>query len=322
MSRLRTRGFTLIELLTVIAIIAILTGITAAVLPRVLERAKVARTEADFKQVSLALATVQTDKGSLPPGYGYPLQAGPPWQDLNGDGIVGNDADKYVLQPYTVPTKLHQVKPYDEHWVETYDLNGNGHIDLMEFSPIGKKNPGTDFLVFPTEIYNGGNLPDETSQQLRSIRPYAYYPVNRAQADTFRKYCERTNTPASVVGNVPGSEFNTDPALSQLQFPPPFYDDYVLISPGPSNDLGGIIPADADLIQIPGKQEATYYVNALRIYFLATRDYNLNDPDPQKRFQGNGQLDFDFRARTRNNESWPMPNGLTTAGPLIYHPGS
>ena len=69
----KPNGFTLIELLTVIAIISILGTIVIVAAPKVLEKAKIARTEADMSSLRTALATYATNSkaGAYPPAYGY-----------------------------------------------------------------------------------------------------------------------------------------------------------------------------------------------------------------------------------------------------------
>lgn len=71
MKSARSWGFTLIELLTVIAIIAILAAMTAVALPRVLEKAKLARTVGDFKAIERALAVYASNNGTYPPARDF-----------------------------------------------------------------------------------------------------------------------------------------------------------------------------------------------------------------------------------------------------------
>jgi len=313
MSKPRTLGFTLIELLTVIAIIAILVGITAAVLPGVLERSKITRTEADFAQVRTALVAYMTDYSSYPPGYGYFYSTGIP-----------------NYEPYMSKIKLFNVNGvYDENWTDTYDLNGNEVIDLLEFDPVGLPQ-GPNGYFFPTTLYMGTNDADPNIQpQLqrmqRETRPFAYFPVNKAQADRFARFwmADPNNIDRLYARVMPDAAF-----FNSMRFPPAVYDAYVLISPGPSDDDGGLIPANIKpakdpvfnefwtLSGLPANiQPHAYYINALRTYYLATRDLNRNRVP-----------DFDFRARTRQGEAKPvagypdnvLPDGTNGAGPLIF----
>ncbi|MCK5861888.1 MAG: hypothetical protein KAH38_05350, partial [Candidatus Hydrogenedentes bacterium] len=53
-----------------------------------------------------------------------------------------------------------------------------------------------------------------------------------------------------------------------------------------------------------------FHLLGLRAYFLATRDLDAN-----------GNLDFDFRARTQQKESWDLPPTTMLrggTGPVIY----
>jgi prepilin-type N-terminal cleavage/methylation domain-containing protein len=310
MSKRHGWGFTLIELLTVIAIIAILVGITAAVLPRVLEKGKLTRTESDFNQVRTALAQYQTEHGSLPPAYGYRLQQVPA-------GAVPLD-QIFFLESWTVRAGIFQnYGLYDENWAENYDRNGNQQIDIMEFDPIGQENPATRRWAFDTTaIYNGANLPAEVQMQRNSIPPFAYYPVNLEQAQMYGEMCEAMGLPNGLT-QAELDNWNSNQYLQQLlpQMPPPYYDDYVLISPGPGGPLsmGGIIPATANTLSDPYRPEGqvngddSYYINALNIFYLATRDAD-----------NNGKLDFDFRSRSREGERGVLPDGTNGYGPLIF----
>ncbi|MDX9973241.1 MAG: prepilin-type N-terminal cleavage/methylation domain-containing protein [FCB group bacterium] len=311
MSKPRARGFTLIELLTVIAIIAILVGITAAVLPGVMERAKITKTETTFKQLHTALSTYQIDRGSLPAGYGYYLH----FNEDTGKNI-------YQYQPYTVAIKsFRDFALYDEYWAQDYDLSKNNHIDMLEFQPLGKKTPGGNYVfydpadtpsVYPA-LYTGSNLSTDTEAMKTATPPFAYFPVNRAQADKLRKFC--ASNPSYEFANT--SEVATF-IFNNLSFPPPFYDDYVLVSPGPAGKTFGVIVEDDNKLMdtvtdTDGDGDDlghTYYINALRTFYLATRDQNEN-----------GLLDYDFRARTRGGENFTLPDGSMGAGPLIFHAG-
>ena len=76
MARMRCgqrRGFTLIELLIVVAIIAILAAIAVPNFLHAQLRAKVARCQADFHTLQLAIEAYRTDNDT------YPMTSGMPW---------------------------------------------------------------------------------------------------------------------------------------------------------------------------------------------------------------------------------------------------
>lgn len=305
MSKPRTLGFTLIELLTVIAIIAILVGITAAVLPGVLERSKVTRTEADFAQVRTALVAYSVDNSSFPPGYGYRQ-----WRLNEAQAYAAQHgqppANFYNLLPYMEKIKLiNEVGLYDQSWADSYDTNRNGTIDALEFFPIPDESlPGR----YPTLLYIVDDpLNSQVQQMGKEQPPYAYFPVNKAQAEKFRKFCERDKT---NLNRIYAREWvANDPLLSTIQFPPAVYDAFVLISPGPGGSTFGVIPSNADMWgeSVVGPYDI-YYANALRVYYLATRDLNNNKVP-----------DFDFRARTRQGETdYLLPDNSNEEGPLIF----
>src|SRR5690606_2178628 len=136
--------------------------------------------------------------------------------------------------------------------------------------------------------------------------------VNSLQAKQARQYWIES-------GDWLGESWNQNStnALRNMIFPPSKLDTYVLISLGPSGSTFGVVPDPPSGNYDP---QFTYYVAALRAYYLATRD--LND---------NGQLDFDFRARTQQGEGelvaqigaatvgnqLPDPANANNAGPII-----
>ena len=85
---------------------------------------------------------------------------------------------------------------------------------------------------------------------------------------------------------------NTD-----IIFPPPNYDAFVLISVGPGGSTAGVVPEPLGT----EPPEYVYHILALRTFFLATRD--LND---------NGQLDFHFEARRKGEAALEYPITITT----------
>jgi len=128
--------------------------------------------------------------------------------------------------------------------------------------------------------------------------------VNIAQFKKLKRLVERTDDYNAKSVNWSSLNF---------RFPPPKYDAFVLISIGPKEGTFGILPSDESGTDM-------YHKLALRAYYLATRDINNGG-------EGNGVLDFDFRARTKQDESkiledealglGLLPNGQPLEGPLI-----
>ena len=275
-------GFTLLELLTVIAIIAILAGITFAVFPRIRERGKIRRAVAAMNDIRIAMTMYYGDHATYPPGYGFVE-----WNMRDEIPADYRDNVYYHLTPYTarMSIDIHGLeKNYDE-FAESGDTNRDRRIGLAEFLPMGDKNLATGYITFPEVRYTGTNNPgnDEVGQQLKAeSRPFVYAPVNLRQFKKAKQYWIET-------GNFYAQAWDsTDPRLSRIEFPSRNYDAFVLISVGPGGSTYGVVPEPL------GTESArdVYHITALRTYFLATRD--LND---------NGQRDFDFEARRSQGEA-------------------
>lgn len=306
-----SRGFTLVELLVVIAIIGILAGFLAVGLPRALESAKIADVEGDMHGLRTALTQYYADNGSYPLRYGY-LH----W-DPEGT-LAGNN--RFNRDPYLVDIgQFRAMDVYDEFCEESHDTNRNGAIEPLEFCPVGQPsltNPGA--YVFPEDLYPAGvQAQADAALQLNEQRPYVYIPVNMRQFERVQKFYfkgyENAGDDAErrAYMNAEVWDFG-NPLLSGLQFPPPRYDAYVLIGVGPAGSTAGVLPEPLGT----EPPEALYHMLGLRAFFLATRDANQN-----------GVLDFDFRARTRQDEQQALagmpgnlgflPDGTMGAGPLI-----
>lgn len=268
MKATRALGFTLIELLTVIAIIAILAGLTAAALPRVLERARIADTENTLNQMRTALTGYFTQYKTYPLGLGFKKRV---------------PAGEFNTKPYMVVLGHHGEEKLYDYFSEGLDTDGNGNIGLLEQSPGEPENI--------------------------KKRPFVYAPVYK---ETFERF-------KLAVGDTwDGATWPA--AASSINLVAPRYDAYVLISVGPYQNTSGIVEArdEAAFIASLPDADVKYQAAALRTYYLATRDANKN-----------GLFDFDFRARTRQNEGDPanysdpnlrlLPDGSNAPGPLIFH---
>lgn len=309
--RRKILGFTLIELLTVIAIIAILAGFTFAVLPRIRERAKLRRMDNTLLQIRNAMTAYFADHNTYPPGYGFVM-----WDARDRQINQVPDEQIFFLRPYTACLKIHGDRKMMDEFSEGFDTNRDGKIGLMEFLPMGTKNIATNTYTFSTELYRGNNTAGGELPRLSEWdrRPFVYAPVNKRQFQKARRYWIEE-------GYFYAERWDpTDPRLSDLTFPPPVYDAYVLISVGPGGSTAGVVPEP--LGTEPPRD--VYHILALRTFFLATRD--LND---------NGELDFHFESRRKGeagveytvrvgnrqipaNNRLPSPNEANSWGPYIF----
>jgi len=310
----RAGGFTLTELLVVIAIISILAAMLFVVGPRVIESTKLASLQNDFNQIRTACVSFYTkQKETYPPAYGYKV-----WDPNNPN-------PGRVNEPYVVPIKFFRVMDIYDRFSTNHDTDRDGELGLLEFSPMGRKT-GPDSYSFDEIIYDGTNLPGEVSQQMaEGKRPIIYIPVNMKQAavvaqyyDDLRKIDAHAGAYATQWAALPNATAKND--VTQLKFPPSKYDDYVLISVGPTNNTGGILTPPASFVNdlaAVADMEAWYHILALRAYFLATRDLNEN-----------GLLDFDYNARKQGDGKEAsyvvsgmhlLPDGTPGPGPVIYH---
>jgi prepilin-type N-terminal cleavage/methylation domain-containing protein len=338
MKPFKNAGFTLIELLTVIAVIAILAAMGATVGPRMIERSKWTHFKTTCNQLKNSCSLYATkdavkSKTTFPPAYGYRTPR------------TSNDIEEqcYIYKPYLAYIEqFGDEQWYDKFQASSYDTDHDGKISLLEFQPLGTKQP-TGGYVFATPfepdnqpLYNGSNLKGEVDRMKTAHRPYVYIPVNAAQAEKAKKYwlervmkvsgreLEGANAerwlPDETFSNVASGEANNPIAsLTEERFPPAKYDDFVLISPGPSETTGGILTAGEEFMNDISGYSLTiqYHILALRAFCLATRDLN-----------GNGKFDFDYRNRTRGDDGkaasysnpayYKLPDGTGAQGPGIY----
>lgn len=308
MKAVRAAGFTLIELLTVIAIISILAGLTAVVLPGVLERAKITDAITDMKAISTSLHGYYTDYGTYPPGYGYRV--------FNQDNEV-----IYWHLPYVKMTgiELDGANDHYDRFSRSHDTNRNGTLERLEFESIledrSKRNPNLPApdswfkLGFLEAPYPGDEPVDAMPGRSRLQRPYIYVPYKQSDIDRMKRLPNPNPPNGRYEDHWDG--VNWDPAFigPNTISPPPSYDAFVLISQGPLENTRGIISPNNENAWLASTGEDPtnyYYVLAMRAAYLATRD------------EGNdGALDFDYIARRNNGQAklhLTMPDGRTDLG--------
>ncbi len=303
MKAVRAAGFTLIELLTVIAIIAILAGLTAVALPRVLARAKIADVETDFGAIRTSLAAYATDYGTYPPAYGYRMFLDRPIDNAN--------SPVYKHQDYTLDIGIEGALKLYDRFSENYDTNQDGNLSRLEFIPLPGDDGASSWLLrgLLDTPYPGDQPVTSLQKRVDTQRPYVYVPYYKKNIDRMKRIAGNAWDGASWNGNfIPDDNSGI--------VPPPTYDGFVLISVGPLNHTRGMLKPPGDetaWLNSTGESmpQNEYFVLGLRAAYLATRDAD-----------DNGLLDFEYRTRTRNNEgqNWPtMPDGLQLfAAPIIF----
>ena len=328
-SRHKRAGFTLIELLVVIAIIMILAGLTAAVLPGVLKRAKMARLKSTFMDLRTALAQYYTDHDTYPPAYGYLVRMRNP-ADPSQFIVVQNH------KPFMVYLERHEdFEVYENFTDGGADTERNNDISRFEYSPVGNlsvTDPSATYVMgFTTDIFqdlsNWNSEALSVRQELdamddRSARPLIYVPIYSRYHRRVAQYWINND---DAGGDNPrpndlaaGDTGNVE--LQQLVFPPPRYDSYILMSIGPDGTTAGMVYAGntaefnlGDYVTAGPNGDLSYHFLGHAIYFMATRDAD-----------GNKQLDFDYEARTTRGEAQFEGNNLPDplrprgGGPMIF----
>lgn len=330
----RTQGFTLVELLVVIAIIGILAGFLAVGLPRALESAKIARLDNTFLQIRNILTEYYVDHGTFPPAYGYlsPKVRGKEPSEIINLLSTGTQIDEvFFLKPWMAFVEEHNnLELYDNFSLE-YDTDRDGDISRLEYAPFGSlDDSATQKFSFPRALYDPKNvtglLRDDLERQFDSEgpRPILYFPINKRQfrkvASVWINFAKDNNDPDNPR---PNDDKLVNERLKSERFPPPNYDAYVLISVGPSGNTWGIIYELSSgpkclICQSANYNEVYYYhILGMATYFMATRDAEIGGT-------GDGELDFDFRARTRRGQAdirsndLPDPSAPRAFGPLIF----
>ena len=312
--RARRAGFTLIELLTVIAIIAILSSIAIVAVPPYLEKAKITKSEANIQTIVQGLSeySARTDNvAGYPPAYGYIL---PEARDIAVGSLVDTN---HMLKPYTIVIGIHGDENVYQvsRWAGSFDSNRDGVLSLMEYLPIGEKDPATNAYTFSNTLYDGSNTPmsggvsEVAAQKKADQRPFSYIPFNKRQLAAARKYWFNAGEVTTEADGLGAASFDTTAAelAGRMFFPPPQYDGFVLIGNGLDGKDGGLtsIPAPGT----PGVDyngRYIYHILGLRIAFLATLD--LDD---------NKRLDYDFRARKQDSNPAILPDGTRGSGAFI-----
>ncbi len=307
----RSRGFTLIELLTVIFIIGLLAAILIPSVSKVRERANRAAVAADLRSVSTSLSDYQIDSlqgnGSFPPKAGCPMRYFVEAQ-IN-DAFPSPQYEMNELwKSYLARCELIGADVggnFYDRFSRSEDLNRSQRVQVPYSDPgeaLAEDRP-TRFTVDPIAGFQVFTPPNGIID--RGKVAYQYFPVNSNNIGKFRQilsvmvqgneddvYANRPYTMAELTN--PRGELDID--IEGLTLPAQRYDRFVLLSLGPVGSDQGIVPRNADN---PDDLR-------LRAFYRATRDLDNNQI-----------LDFDFNARSKRLETFPLPDGSTGYGVII-----
>lgn len=307
----RSRGFTLIELLTVIFIIGLLAAILIPAVSKVRERAKRAGAAADLRSLSTSLSDYQIDtlqgNGSFPPRAGCPMRYFVEAQINNAFPSPVYEMNE-LWKTYLARCELIGADvrgSFYDRFSRSEDLNKNERVQVPYSDPgeeFAEDRPerltvdpiaGLQVFAPPNGIIDRGPV------------PYQYFPVNSNNISKFRQilsvmvqqneddvYANRPYTMAELTN--PRGELGID--IEGLTLPAQRYDRFVLFSLGPLENDHGIVPRIADS---PDDLR-------LRAFYRATRDLNNNQI-----------FDFDFNARSKRLETYPLPDGSLGYGVII-----
>ena len=157
---MKQKGFTLIELLVVVAIIGLLSSVVLAFLNSAREKAKVASTVAQARELIKATAFYYNDTGRYPPNCGLDCTAlTDPF--LNSLGISGWQG------PY-----FQGIWNFNHSWggqftLEEYDADSNGELDIIILldddlpGTSGNNNQGAiplNAMIKIDQVLDDGNL--------------------------------------------------------------------------------------------------------------------------------------------------------------------
>lgn len=160
--RKRQQAFTIIELLTVIAIIAILTGIIVPVYSRAKDNANRSSDMADMNSIRVALGLYREDQGAYPPqllGYVSLYASGP---------NIGNVIPAHEIKGYIYPARLQSLAsmtPIHDKFSPTattkavfpqQDPVAVGQAALLDLNGDGAVTPADDILG-ARQVYGPGD---------------------------------------------------------------------------------------------------------------------------------------------------------------------
>jgi len=173
--------------------------------------------------------------------------------------------------------------------------------------------PGGDTVANP--LVDPVANPDLINRAAQA-RPYTYVPYYKKDLERMRRII-KANDP-NGLDQWDGATWIPDFMTADTVYPPPQYDGFVLIGVGPlENTRGLLVPPGGEDAWLATTYAATeparaYYILGMRAAYLASRDSN-ND----------GQLDFDYVARTRSGQGKAFPDmpdqrNMGLAAPMLY----
>jgi hypothetical protein len=275
-----------------------------------IENARIRRLQQTFEKIEVAMMSYKDAHATYPPAYGF-IDFDVADEYHRTDTIPEKDRVRYHLKPYLFYLGFYGVEDFDDPFAYSFDINEDMRLGLLEYSPIGEsyKYDSSGELGFPRDLYDGSVPPaDWEEQEERDSLPFVYAPVNMRQFKRAERYWINTGDYLATSWD------RMHPLLKDVQFPPPRYDAYALISVGLRNRTFGIVDPEIDgaspLAPLGNERANTpetlcevYHVRALRAFFLASRDLDQN-----------GHLDFHFRDRIKLKEGNVEPYEVKRTG--------
>lgn len=145
------KGFTLLELIVVLSVIIVLAGMLLPQVNRVVNKARIAKAQAELEHIKSAMLAYKEDVGELPPAESNPLEG-----NLDGSSaesaLLSDDGSTGWNGPY-LDSSI-GLDPWGNHYrYEDNDGTSGRPISyLLSYGPDGAKDITNPHTTSPTNI--------------------------------------------------------------------------------------------------------------------------------------------------------------------------